>query len=99
MGVKDGVTVAAFCFAFALVIASAFLYENIKLINTHTCITCNKETIPLFSVFILYILSCLQCWSHCFLVATHTQTGYLALKKCMVLGRSQRAHVHCPSEC
>lgn len=52
MGVKDGVTVAAFCFAFALVIASAFLYENIKLINTHTCITCNKETIPLFSVFI-----------------------------------------------
>lgn len=52
MGVEDGITVAAFCFAFALVIASASLYENIELINTHTCITCNKETIPLVSIFI-----------------------------------------------
>lgn len=33
MGVEDGVMVAVFCFVFALVIASAFLYENIELIN------------------------------------------------------------------
>lgn len=31
MGVEDRVIVAFFCFVFALVIASAFLYENIEL--------------------------------------------------------------------
>lgn len=56
MGVEDGVMVAAFCFVFALVVAPAFFYENIELMNTHTCITCNKQTIPLFSVFFFKII-------------------------------------------
>lgn len=74
MGVEDGVTVAAFCFAFALVIASAFLYENIKLINTHTCITCNYLFVFCFHIIHFKLFTVLVSS----LLGGHTHTNWLS---------------------